>query len=183
MAHNIERIRKIKDAITAYPDFPKPGVLFRNVFPVLRNPVLLEDLINLLAEQISNKAKKSGCSIDAIVGIDSRGFLFGPMISAKLGTAFVPIRKKGKLPGECIQLSYKLDYGEDTAEIEKDSITPGQNIVIIDDLLATGGTMKAACDLCQQVGGYIIECVVVVELDNLKGRDIIVPEVFSLISY
>jgi adenine phosphoribosyltransferase len=84
----------------------------RDIFPVLRNPALLEDLINLLAEEISNKAKKSGCNIDAVVGLDSRGFLFGPMISTKLGIAFVPIRKKGKLPGKCARITYKLEYGE-----------------------------------------------------------------------
>ncbi|XP_033122840.1 adenine phosphoribosyltransferase-like [Anneissia japonica] len=172
-----ERISKIKAVIGVYPDYPKPGINFRDIFPVLRNAELLEDLVALLVEQIKNQVP----DVDVIVGLEARGFLFGPLVAQKLGIGFVPIRKKGKLPGECCQVSYTLEYGTDVFEAQKDSIKPGQKVVIIDDLLATGGTMSAACQLVEKLKGRACLCVVVIELVDLKGSAKFTIPSFSLV--
>lgn len=118
-----------------------------------------------------------------VVGLDARGFLFSFMIATELEIACVPVRKKGKLPGDCIKYEYVLEYGTDVFEIQKDAIKEGQNVLIIDDLLATGGSLNAACELVQKAGGVIKECIVIIELTALKGRDKIKSPVFSFIQY
>ncbi|XP_045192957.1 adenine phosphoribosyltransferase-like [Mercenaria mercenaria] len=161
------RITSVKDLVELCPDFPKPGITFQNLFPVLRNPTVFKGLIDVLAEDIKSKYP----AVEVIVGLDSRGFLFGPMIAQELNIAFVPVRKKGKLPGETLCVEYTLEYGKDACEIQKNSIQPGQKVVIVDDLLATGGTMRAACDLVDAAKADILACVVVIELKGLKGKD------------
>lgn len=175
-----ERIKRIKDAVSEHPDFPKPGIIFKNVFPVLRNPSLFKDLIDVMVESV----RKNADGVKLIVGLDARGFLFGPMIAQALGVGFAPVRKAGKLPGATHSITYKLEYGQDTFEIEKDALTQGEKVVIVDDLLATGGTMKAAYDLVNKAGGEVLQCLVIIELADLCGRDK-VPNttVTSLINY
>ncbi|XP_060596721.1 adenine phosphoribosyltransferase-like [Ruditapes philippinarum] len=170
------RILAVKELIELCPDFPKPGILFQNIFPVLRNPSVFKGLIDVLAEDIRAKYP----AVEVIVGLDSRGFLFGPMIAQELNVAFVPVRKKGKLPGETHRVEYSLEYGKDSCEIQKNSLQPGQKVVIVDDLLATGGTMKAACDLMEAAKVEVLACLVVIELKVLKGKDQIK---YPLLSY
>lgn len=172
------RIKAAKDLIEFCPDFPKPGIVFQNLFPVLRNPKVFKGLIDVLVEDI--QAKYPG--VEVIVGLESRGFLFGPMIAEALNVAFVPVRKKGKLPGEVLGMEYTLEYGKDICEIQKNSIQPEQKVVIVDDLLATGGTMKAACDLLEAAGAQVLACFVVIELTDLKGRDKLKYPTLSYIS-
>ncbi|XP_033754307.1 adenine phosphoribosyltransferase-like [Pecten maximus] len=175
-----EKIKRINDAVSVHPDFPKPGIDFKNIFPVLRNPSLFKDLIDVMVESVSKNAE----GVKKIVGLDARGFLFGPMIAQALGIGFVPVRKAGKLPGATHSITYKLEYGQDTFEVEQDSVKQGEKVVIVDDLLATGGTMKAAYDLVNKAGGEVLQCLVVMELVDLRGRDK-VPNttVTSLIKY
>ncbi|XP_041376026.1 adenine phosphoribosyltransferase-like [Gigantopelta aegis] len=174
-----DRIEKIKEKIGAYPDFPKPGIFFRDIFPVLLDPTTFRLLNAVLVEHIKTKCP----GVQLIIGLESRGFLFGPNLAQELNIGFVPIRKKGKLPGEVFGVEYKLEYGLDRFEIQKNSVKPGQKVVIVDDLLATGGTMKAACELMTMVKAEILECLVVIELDFLKGRDKLTKPIHSLIHY
>ncbi|KAH3775162.1 adenine phosphoribosyltransferase-like isoform X1 [Dreissena polymorpha] len=178
MSRDDPRIQAVKNLVELVEDFPKPGILFKNLFPVLRNPAVFNGLIQVLSEDI--KARCSG--VEVIVGLDSRGFLFGPGVALQLGVAFVPVRKKGKLPGETISVEYSLEYGKDSCEIQKNSIRPGQKVVIIDDLLATGGTMKAACDLMEAAKAEVLACVVVIELNELNGKDKLKYPVISYLS-
>lgn len=173
------RIERVQSLIKGHPDFPKPGILFRDIFPVLRNPTVFQELLDVMAEQVKAKAP----NVELIVGLESRGFLFGPSIALKLNCGFAPVRKKGKLPGEKESVSYALEYGTDTFEVQKEAFKPGQSVVIVDDLLATGGTMKAACELIQKVGANVVECLVVIELTDLKGRDKLTKPCTSLITY
>lgn len=173
------RIERVKSLIKDHPDFPKPGILFRDIFPVLRNPAVFQELLDVMAEQVKAKAP----NVELIVGLESRGFLFGPSIALKLNCGFAPVRKKGKLPGEKESVTYALEYGTDIFEVQKEAFKPGQSVVIVDDLLATGGTMKAACELIQKVGANVVECLVVIELADLKGRDKLSKPCTSLITY
>lgn len=161
------RVMKITETITAHPDFPKPGILFRDIFPVLGKPSVFQDLIDLMLERSRAKCP----AIDLVVGLEARGFLFGTLLALALKVPFVPLRKKGKLPGEVKQVSFTLEYGTDIIEAQSGSIKPGQNVLIVDDLLATGGTMKAACDMVTSMGGKVALCLVCIELMDLKGRE------------
>ncbi|BFZ12694.1 hypothetical protein BsWGS_15733 [Bradybaena similaris] len=174
-----EKLARVKEAVVSFPDFPKPGILFRDIFPLFRDPSVFNDLIDLLSDAIKELSPGAEC----IVGLESRGFLFGPLLAQKLGVPFVPIRKKGKLPGELVSETYQLEYGSDTFEAQKGSILNGQKVVIIDDLLATGGTMKAACDLVKQLGAHIDLCLVVIELVDLDGRKKVTHPLKSLITF
>lgn len=162
-----KRVEKIAATIKSHPDFPKPGILFRDIFPVLSEPAVFHDLINVLVE----RAQASCSTLDAVVGLESRGFLLGTPLAMALKLPFVPVRKKGKLPGEVKQVTFALEYGTDIFEAQVGSIKAGQNIVIVDDLLATGGSMKAACDLMTSMGGKVALCLICIELVGLKGRD------------
>lgn len=167
--------------IRSFPDFPSPGVLFRDITPLLKDPKSFRASISLLVNHLK---KTHGGKIDYIAGLDSRGFLFGPSLAQELGLGFVLIRKRGKLPGPTISASYELEYGKAELEIQRDALEPGQKVVIVDDLLATGGTMRTACDLLNQLRAEVLECVSIVELTSLKGREKLgaVP-FFSLLQY
>ncbi|XP_058830941.1 adenine phosphoribosyltransferase [Topomyia yanbarensis] len=156
----------VKKHIGEYPDFPVKGILFKDIFTALRSGPVCQALKGLLIAHV-----RLACpDVQVIVGLEARGFLFSLMIAAELGISCVPIRKKGKLPGPCVQYEYQLEYGTDIFEIQKDSIASGQKVLIIDDLLATGGTMDAANKLVQQIGGVVEQNVVIIELTTLGGR-------------
>ncbi|ELR58761.1 Adenine phosphoribosyltransferase [Bos mutus] len=173
--------------IRSFPDFPIPGVLFRDISPVLKDPTSFRASISLLANHLK---KAHGGRIDYIAGkwsggrLDSRGFLFGPSLAQELGLGCILIRKRGKLPGPTVCASYALEYGKGELEIQRDALEPGQKVVVVDDLLATGGTMCAACELLGQLRAEVLECVSLVELTSLKGREKLgaVP-FFSLLQY
>ena len=168
----------LKRAIRSIPDFPKPGILFRDISPLLEDAALFHATIDLLAEQCA------GIVPSKIVGLDARGFIFGAALAYKLGVGFVPIRKKGKLPFDTLSHSFELEYGSAEFEIHTDSIQPGESVILVDDLLATGGTASAALHLLDQLGARLLRVLFVIELDFLKGRDTLAPaEVHSLISY
>ncbi|XP_072278752.1 adenine phosphoribosyltransferase [Pyxicephalus adspersus] len=167
-------------SVREFPDFPAPGVLFRDITPVLKSPEAFTASIDLFEGYV----RKNFPQVDAIAGLDSRGFLFGPLLAQRLGIGFVLIRKKGKLPGPTESVSYSLEYGKAEIEIQSDAVDPGQKIVIIDDLLATGGTMKAAIELLQCKNAEILSCLVLIELTSLKGAEKLQPHrVHSLLQY
>ncbi|KAK7115021.1 adenine phosphoribosyltransferase-like [Littorina saxatilis] len=174
-----DRLDQVKSLISSHPDFPKPGILFRDIFPVFRNPKVFRHLIDLLCEHVKTAVPKA----EVIIGLESRGFLFGPMMAEQLGIAFAPVRKAGKLPGKCRSVSYSLEYGTDKFEIQDESVKPGQSVVIVDDLLATGGTMKAAVELLEGLGAKVDECLVVIELKDLNGKAKVTKPFHSLIHY
>lgn len=153
----------IKSRIRTVPDWPKKGVMFRDITTLIKDPVGLKLCLDDFAERYKDK------EIDVVVGIDSRGFILGGALAYLLGKGFVPVRKKGKLPAETEGESYDLEYGTDTIEIHKDAITPGQKVVIIDDLIATGGTALAASKLVKKLGGEINELAFIVDLPDLGG--------------
>lgn len=155
----------IKNFIRDIPDFPKPGILFKDITPLLQDPSAFQASVDQLIEQVDKK----GC--EAIVGIESRGFIFGAAMALQMGIGFIPVRKPGKLPYETISASYELEYGTDSIEIHKDALKKGQKVVIVDDLLATGGTMEACCRLVEGIGAEISSCNFVVELSFLNGRE------------
>lgn len=154
----------IKSKIRAIPNFPRPGIMFRDITTLLKDPEALNKVIDILYNRYKDK------KIDLVAGIESRGFIIAAILANKLGVGFIPIRKQGKLPYQTIKEEYNLEYGKDAVEIHKDSIKPDQNILIIDDLLATGGTMTAACNLVKRLGGNVIECSFIIDLPELKGK-------------
>ncbi|HEY8751849.1 MAG TPA: adenine phosphoribosyltransferase [Tepidisphaeraceae bacterium] len=170
----IENLRRL---IRDIPDFPKPGIRFRDITPLLANPSGLALAVELLANPFRGK------NIDLVVGAESRGFIFGTAVACCLSAGFVIVRKPGKLPHQRISMTYDLEYGKDTLEMHADSIVKGQRVLIVDDLLATGGTMKACCDLVNQLGGEIAGLAVLIELAGLKGRDKLGIPVHSVIQY
>lgn len=167
----------LKNCIRDIPDFPKPGIIFKDITPILQDHAVFGQIIDTWAE------KYKDMKIDAVVGIESRGFLFGTPLAHKLSASFVPIRKKGKLPFKTVNISYDLEYGSSTIEMHIDAIKKGQRVVVIDDLLATGGTAGAACELIEKQGGKVIECSFVVELAFLNGREKIKTPVSALVTY
>ena len=168
----------LKSSIRGVPDFPKPGILFYDITTLLKDRRGFARLIDALTENYINH------NVDLVLGIEARGFIFGPALAYRLNAGFVPVRKPKKLPAEVLQWKYDLEYGQDTLEIHKDAIEPGQRILICDDLLATGGTAKATADMVAQLGGCICGMGFVVELDGLKGREKLKDyEVFSLLHY
>ena len=173
---------KLKERIKIFPDFPKKGIIFKDIFSVFTCPSLLNEIIDAICNEIKEKFVQK---IDAVLGLDSRGFLFAPLVASRLNTSFVPLRKKGKLPGNVKCESYKLEYGEAAIEVQVDSIKDGDKVVIIDDLIATGGTMLAACHLAQSCKAEVLECICVVELTGLKGTDKLPKNVsfYSLVQY
>lgn len=171
-------VDQIKSKIRDVPDFPKPGILFKDITPILQDAPTFKKVVSAFVERYA--AQK----IDAVVGIESRGFIFGAPIAFELGVPFVPVRKQGKLPYQTVQVSYDLEYGSATIEMHVDAVAKGNRVVVIDDLLATGGTAQAACKLIEKVGGKIVECAFVVELAFLKGREKLNGrEIFSLVQY
>lgn len=166
----------ILDYVQPIPDFPKKGIVFQWYAQLLRDPVAFHKAIDAFAERYEEM------EIDAIAGLDSRGFIFGAALAYKLQVPFILVRKPGKLPGDVERIDYSLEYGTNTFEMERDSVLPGQRILVIDDLLATGGTAAAACALVEKLGGEVAEVAVLIELGFLNGREKITPPVFSLIA-
>ncbi len=168
----------LKKLIREVPDFPKPGILFYDITTLLKDKAGFATLIDALSAHYANKA------VDLVLGIEARGFIFGPALAYRLGAGFVPVRKPGKLPAETAKFDYALEYGTNTLEIHKDAIRKGQSVLIVDDLLATGGTAEATAKLVTSLGGKIAGIAFVVELDFLKGRDKLRQyDVFSLLHY
>ena len=145
-------------------DYPKPGILFKDITPLLKEPSAMKKVVEQLAEPFLNS------DISAVAGLEARGFIFGPMVAQILNVPFVPVRKPGKLPYDTISKSYDLEYGQATIEIHTDAVSADDKILVVDDLLATGGTMKAACELLEKLGASIVACACVVELGFLPGR-------------
>ena len=169
---------KLRRLIRDIPDFPKPGILFRDITPLLADPSGLALSIELLANPFRGK------NIDLVVGAESRGFIFGTAVACCLSAGFALVRKPGKLPHKRISMSYDLEYGKDTLEMHADAIIKDQRVLIVDDLLATGGTMKACMDLVTQLGGHIAGIAVLIELTGLGGREKLQPnQIHSVIQY
>ncbi len=147
------------------PDFPKEGVVFKDITPLLANPQALRSTVDELVAPFAD------AGVDVVTGIESRGFIFGSLVAQRLDAAFVPIRKPGKLPAETITADYELEYGKDSIEIHTDAVEKGQNVLMVDDLLATGGSMAAACELVDRLGGDICGIALVIELCFLSGRE------------
>lgn len=169
----------LKNSIRNIPDFPKPGIQFKDITTVLKQPDLFRFVIDKCVDFYDNKG------ITKIVGIESRGFIFGGALAAKLETGFIPVRKPGKLPAEVYKKTYSLEYGKDTLEIHKDALSSSDVVLLHDDLLATGGTALAVIDLIKKAGVRKIYCNFVIELDFLNGRKKLSPEyeVFSLVHF
>ncbi|MCM1106825.1 MAG: adenine phosphoribosyltransferase [Blautia sp.] len=160
-------MKKLEDYIRSIPDFPKEGIIFRDVTSILQSAEGLKLSIDELVKRLQN------VEFDVIAGAESRGFLFGMPIAYLMNKPFVPIRKAGKLPCETVSKSYELEYGMGTIEIHKDAITPGMKVVLFDDLIATGGTMKAAAELVEELGGEVVEFLFLMELVDLGGRNVL----------
>ncbi len=158
-------MKKIEDYVRTIPDFPEPGIMFRDVTSVMQDA----EGFHLAIDELQKKL--AGVEFDVVVGAESRGFLFGAPLAYNLGKPFVPVRKKGKLPCETIEATYALEYGTATIEIHKDAIKPGQRVVLIDDLIATGGTIEAAAGLVEQLGGKVVKILFLMELAGLRGRE------------
>ncbi len=160
------------------PDFPKPGILFKDITPLLADPSAFRASIDQLASLCE------GRSIDVVAAAEARGFLFATPLALALGVGFVPIRKPGKLPYDRIAMQYKLEYGNDQLEMHSDALAPGKRVLLLDDVLATGGTMKACCDLVKQAGAEVVACAFMLELGFLEGRAKLAPyEVLSVLEY
>lgn len=155
----------LKKTVRSIVDWPIKGVIFRDLTTLMIEPDALRESCDILYERYKDQ------EIDKIVGIDARGFVFGAVLAYKLGVGFVPVRKKGKLPAETIEESYSLEYGSGTLEIHKDAISVGEKVVVVDDLIATGGTIGATVNLVRKLGGRVIECAFLIELPDLKGRE------------
>ncbi|MCW4467721.1 adenine phosphoribosyltransferase [Flavobacterium sp. MFBS3-15] len=159
-------------------DFPKPGIIFKDITPLLANPKAVKECMALLINNLRDR------NIDKVVGVESRGFFFATLLAYELGAGFVPVRKPKKLPFETISASYELEYGTDTLEIHTDAIKKGDRILIHDDVLATGGTAKAVCELVEKLGGEIVQCNFLMELSFLNGREKLAGhEVYSPLVY
>lgn len=154
----------LKKLIREVPDFPKPGINFYDITTLLKDPTGLKQTIDALANAVGD------AGVDTVIGVESRGFIFATPLAYQMGAGFVPVRKPKKLPAECVSVSYDLEYGQDTLEMHKDAVGEGHRVLIVDDLLATGGTAKAVVDLVEKVGGEVVGLLFVVELDFLGGR-------------
>lgn len=169
---------KLASYIRAIPDFPKPGIMFRDITPLLASPKALREAIAQMADHYR------GRKIDAVGAAEARGFIFAAPLALELNAGFVPVRKPGKLPFDTHAFHYELEYGTDTLEVHQDGFLPGQNILLVDDLLATGGTIQACCRLVEKSGARVAGCAFLIELLGLGGAGRIAPyEVFSLIRY
>ncbi len=155
----------VRDVIRDIPDFPKPGILFKDITPILADPDRFRETVDYFVDRHKDR------TLHAIAAVESRGFLFGAVMAYRLGIGMIPIRKKGKLPADTIEASYELEYGSATLEMHRDALAEGDEVVLIDDLLATGGTAEAAARLVEQLGGKVVEMDFVIELAFLNGRD------------
>ncbi|MBW2282866.1 MAG: adenine phosphoribosyltransferase [Deltaproteobacteria bacterium] len=160
----MSREELLRKRIRDVPDFPEPGIVFKDITPLLQDSEALELACELLAEPYVD------ARVDLVVGIESRGFIFGPPVALRLGAGFAPVRKQGKLPWRTVQQSYALEYGEDVVELHEDAVTPGQRVLIVDDLIATGGTAVATAQLVRKMGALVIGKSFLIELGALNGR-------------
>ncbi|MFT5681731.1 MAG: adenine phosphoribosyltransferase [Myxococcota bacterium] len=167
----------VKATIRNIPDFPKPGILFKDITPILSDASLMRRITDSIVQEFSDKG------IDVVIGMESRGFIFGVPVAMELGAAFVPARKPGKLPYDRIGVDYDLEYGSARLEIHTDAIEAGQKVLIVDDLLATGGTAKATVQLAEMLGGEVVSCVFVVELSFLGGRSLLTSDSYSIATF
>jgi adenine phosphoribosyltransferase len=168
----------LRAAIRDVTDFPKEGIVFKDITPILADGALFRDSVSLLA------ATAEGLKVDKIVGIDARGFIFAAAVADRLGLGFIPVRKKGKLPWKTRQISYALEYGEAVMELHEDAVKPGERVLLVDDLLATGGTAAAALRLLEGLGAEVVGVSFLIELEFLGGREKLVPyPVVSLLNY
>ncbi|MCF0110660.1 MAG: adenine phosphoribosyltransferase [Erysipelotrichaceae bacterium] len=168
----------LKNYVASIPDFPIEGILFRDITPLMADGDAFKETIG----RIEAFAREAGA--DVVVGPESRGFLFGCPVALNMGVGFVPVRKPGKLPRETVSVKYDLEYGSNELHMHADSIKPGQKVVIVDDLLATGGTVEATCKLIEKMGGEVVGCAFVIELVGLKGRELLKNyNVFSVLEY
>jgi adenine phosphoribosyltransferase len=173
-----DKIEKLRAGVRDVPDFPKKGIVFKDITPILKDGELFRASVDLFLEQCRGK------TIDKIVGIDARGFLFGSAVAYELGVGFVPLRKKGRLPYKTESAKYSLEYGEAEMELHVDAITRGERIVLIDDLLATGGTSASAATLIKKVGGDLVTAIFLIELEFLHGREKLAPTpIISFLKY
>ena len=172
-------IEDVKEKIRAVPDCPKKGIIFRDITTGLKDAETLQVMVDYLCDQYKD------CKIDYIAGIESRGFIFGMPMAYKLDCGFIPVRKPNKLPAETIKESYDLEYGSDSIEIHADAIEKGANVLVVDDLLATGGTAQAACKLVKKAGGNLVGAAFLIELEALNGRDKLTDcgKVVSMLKY
>ena len=174
----LDPTQRLKALIRDIPDFPKPGILFRDITPLLADPSGLALAIELMANPFRGK------NVDLVVGAESRGFIFGTAVACCLSAGFILVRKPGKLPHKKVSRTYDLEYGQDTLEMHEDSIVKGQRVVVVDDVLATGGTMKASCQLVEHLGGQIVGVAVLTELVALNGRAKVTPhQVHAVLKY
>jgi adenine phosphoribosyltransferase len=173
-----EQLMDLAATVRSVPDFPIKGILFYDITTLLKNPAALKESIDRLTDRYRN------AGVDRVIGIESRGFIFGIPLAYQLEAGFVPVRKPGKLPAATISESYALEYGTNTVEVHVDAIEKGQRVLVVDDLLATGGTAKATCNLVEKLGGEVIGLAFAIELNFLKGREKLKGyDVFSLIQY
>jgi len=170
----------LRAALRQFSDFPIPGIDFVDILPLFANPAIHESLIRALELQVLSKFN-NGKKPDVIVGLDARGFLFGPSLALRLGSGFAPVRKKGKLPGPTKEATFDKEYGQDFFQIQADAVKPGQTVLVVDDIIATGGSAAAAGDLVEQLGGTLIGYLFILELDFLKGRDKLTAPVETLL--
>lgn len=171
-------MKKLEEYVRTIPDFPEEGIMFRDITTVIQDP----DGLKLAIDSINSML--DGVDYDVVVGPESRGFIFGTPVAYANHKAFVPVRKKGKLPCETIEATYNLEYGTATVEMHKDSIKPGQKVVIVDDLIATGGTIQAIAGLIEQLGGEVVKIIFIIELAGLEGRKLLSKyDVESVITY
>ncbi|MBR6356004.1 MAG: adenine phosphoribosyltransferase [Alphaproteobacteria bacterium] len=169
----------IKNSIRNVPDYPKPGIQFKDITTAMKNPAVFKEIIDEMAAHFAER------EIDYVVGIDARGFIFGAALAYKLGCGFVPVRKPGKLPADTIAEEYALEYGTDKLEIHRDALQKGDRVIIVDDLIAVGGTARAAANLVQRLGAEIAAFAFAVELTDLHGREKLqdIAEVYSLVQF
>ncbi|KAK9371199.1 phosphoribosyltransferase-like protein [Lipomyces kononenkoae] len=172
----------LKATLRQFEDFPTKGILFEDILPIFKAPQTFQALIDAIKHQIETNFSTPESKPDVVVGLDARGFLFGPTLALQLGAAFVPVRKKGKVPGPTVEAEFEKEYGKDVFVMQADAIQPGQKVIIVDDIIATGGSAKAAGQLVNTLGGKILEYVFILELDFLHGRDQLDAPVYTLLS-
>ncbi|KAI9673608.1 MAG: adenine phosphoribosyltransferase [Caeruleum heppii] len=172
---------RLKKALVQYPDFPSPGILFEDILPIFADPGLHEAFLRALELHVRH-SYGSEEKPEVVLGLEARGFLFGPSLALRLGAAFVPVRKQGKLPGPTETASFKKEYGEDFFQVQKSAIRAGQKVLIVDDIIATGGSAAAAGTLVKKLGGALLGYVFILELDFLRGRDKLDAPVYTLLS-
>ena len=169
---------ELRDCVRDIPDFPKPGVIYKDITPLLSNTEAFRSTIDLIADHFE------GTGVDRVLGVEARGFIIAAPVAYRFSAAFVPVRKAGKLPWEIEREEYELEYGTDLLEIHRDAVEPGDRVVIIDDVLATGGTARAKIELAERLGGVVVGALFVIELAFLSGRDKLAGyDVFSLVTY